>query len=63
MNKRQKYRAKKEPPTEKQLKVIRSIEDELGLKFVGKTIKDAYKFIGENIEDCRGVYRRRINDH
>ena len=59
MNKSQRYRAKREPPTEKQLNLIRKIEDELGLKFTGKTIKDAYRFIGENIDDCRGVYKRR----
>lgn len=44
-------------PTEGQRKAIAKIEDELGLKFVGKTRKDAYKFINKNIDNCRGVYR------
>lgn len=58
MYKSQKLR-QKEPPTDKQLLVICRIEDELGLKFQGKTYKDAHRFIDENIDDCRGVYRRR----
>ena len=42
-------------PTESQMKVIKMIEDNLQLKFEGKTTAEARKFISENISESKNV--------
>jgi len=39
------------PPTEKQMRIIEIIEEQLGIPFLGSTSREAYVFIGENKGD------------
>ena len=47
------------PPTERQLKCIKFINDMLGKKFSPSNIKDASKFIATNQPEATRVYNER----
>jgi len=44
---------KRFPPTGKQLRLIKDIEEELDIKFKGRTIRTASKFIDEYIDEYK----------
>ena len=44
-------------PTKKQVKIIKFIEVNLGIKFEGKSTQDAYDFIGKYHEEANDHYK------
>lgn len=54
------------PPTTEQLKVIKMIEDNLNMKFNGKTFGEARGFIMSNMEaskDVSNYYKKLLLDN
>lgn len=49
-------------PTEKQLRAINFIEENLNIQFEGSTKQDAWKFINEHIEESKNIVRSPEDD-